>query len=93
MAVTLLKFLVKVPTQESIDAAFVILNTCGHKLIESNKKEVNKLLNGVHNTAVYNNIRFSEKVNVRVDALKVSKCNFKNFITLICYFYIPNNVI
>lgn len=63
MAVKLLTMFVKIPTQESIDAAFVILNTCGHKMNEEHKNELISLINLGHNTSVYN-MRFAIKVKV-----------------------------
>ncbi|XP_060847097.1 pre-mRNA-splicing factor CWC22 homolog [Rhopalosiphum padi] len=61
MAVKLLSFLVKLPTQDSIDAAFVILNTCGHKMSDSNKKELENLINLGPSTSAYN-IRSGKKI-------------------------------
>ncbi|XP_025196648.1 pre-mRNA-splicing factor CWC22 homolog [Melanaphis sacchari] len=62
MAVKLLTFLIKLPSQNSIDAAFVILNTCGHKLSNQNKQEIENLINlAGYSTSAFN-MRFGNKI-------------------------------
>jgi len=62
VVVKLLKIFIKIPSQDSVDATFVLLNTCGYKLDENNKKDLNKIVNNVHNKSVYD-LRFAKKVN------------------------------
>lgn len=62
VVVKLLKIFIKIPSQDSVDATFVLLNTCGYKLDENNKKDLNKIVNNVHNKSVYD-MRFAKKVN------------------------------
>jgi len=62
VVVKLLKVFIKIPSQDSVDATFVLLNTCGYKLNEHNKKDLNKIVNNVHNKSTYN-MRFAKKVS------------------------------
>ncbi|XP_022168891.1 pre-mRNA-splicing factor CWC22 homolog [Myzus persicae] len=61
VVVKLLKIFIKIPSQDSVDATFVLLNTCGYKLNEQNKKDLNKIVHNVHNKSVYN-MRFAKKI-------------------------------
>ncbi|XP_060858529.1 pre-mRNA-splicing factor CWC22 homolog isoform X2 [Metopolophium dirhodum] len=61
MAIRLLHYIIKQPTQDSIDAFFVILNTCGHKLREHCMAELNAILDSIQDKALYN-IRFFRKI-------------------------------
>ncbi|KAL5238475.1 hypothetical protein ACI65C_005885 [Semiaphis heraclei] len=68
VVVKLLKIFIKIPSQDSVDATFVLLNTCGYKLDENNKKDLNKIVNNVHNKSVYD-MRFAKKIRRMVQII------------------------
>ncbi|XP_015363422.1 PREDICTED: pre-mRNA-splicing factor CWC22 homolog [Diuraphis noxia] len=68
VVVKLLKIFIKIPSQDSVDATFVLLNTCGYKLDEHNKKDLNKIVNNVHNKSVYD-MRFAKKIRRMVQII------------------------
>ncbi|KAE9524208.1 hypothetical protein AGLY_015247 [Aphis glycines] len=76
MAVKLLTMFVKIPTQDSIEAAFVILNTCGHKMNKEHKNELISLINLGYNTPVYN-MQFAIKIR-RMIKIILDTISFKH---------------
>ncbi|KAL4135570.1 hypothetical protein QTP88_007170 [Uroleucon formosanum] len=58
VAIKLLKFLIKVPSQNSIDATFVILNTCGRILREHAMTELIEIINCIYEKPIYNSRLF-----------------------------------
>eukprot|EP00102_Acyrthosiphon_pisum_P024166 XP_016661376.1 PREDICTED: pre-mRNA-splicing factor CWC22 homolog isoform X2 [Acyrthosiphon pisum] len=76
MAIRLLQYLVKQPTQDSIDAYFVIINTCGHKLRENCMAELNEILDSTKEKSVYD-VRFFRKIRHMIHIL-INTISLKN---------------
>ncbi|CAI6354892.1 unnamed protein product [Macrosiphum euphorbiae] len=76
VAIRLLQFLVKQPNQDSIDAYFVILNTCGHKVMEHCSADLNEILDTIQEKSLYN-IRFFRKITHMMHVL-IKTVSLKN---------------